>query len=65
MPQEIRNEEEFFQVAERARLCRVKRLKDGTVKLKLRTAKCLYTFKVNEVESEEILKKLKCPVEEV
>jgi hypothetical protein len=52
-------------VAERARLCRVKRLKDGTVKLKLRTAKCLYTFKVDEVESEEILKKLKCPVEEV
>ncbi len=65
MPREIHSEEEFLQVAERARVCRVKKLKDGTVKLKLRTPGYLYTFKVKEEESEEILKKIKCPVEEV
>jgi large subunit ribosomal protein L38e len=65
MPKEIRSEEEFFQVAGRAMLCRVKRLKDGTVKLKLRTPRYLYTFKVDSGKAEELLKKLKLSVEEI
>ena len=65
MPREIKSEEEFFKVAERALVCRVKRLKDGNVKLKLRTPKYLYTLKVESGKAEEILKKLKLPVEEI
>jgi len=65
MPREIFSEEEFLQIAERAMVCRVKRLKDGTVKLKLRTPRYLYTLKTDERKAEELLKQVKCPVEEV
>ncbi|RLI26043.1 MAG: 50S ribosomal protein L38e [Candidatus Hecatellales archaeon] len=65
MPKEVFSEEEFFRLAERAEACRVKRLKNGLVKLKLRTRRYLYTFKVESGRAEEILRKLKCPVEEV
>jgi len=65
MPKEIFSEEEFLEIAERAKVCRVKRLKDGVVKLKLRTARYLYTFKTDGGKAEELLKKLTCPIEEV
>ncbi len=65
MPKEIKSEEEFFRIAERAKLCRVKRLKDGVVKLKLRTSKYLYTLKVDSSKADEILRKLKIPIEEI
>lgn len=64
MPQEIFDSEVFIQVAERADYCSIKRLK-RTVKLKLRTPKCLYTLKVSPAEAEEIIKKLSCEIREV
>jgi len=46
MPKEIFTEEEFLKYSEHAIHCRVKRIKD-IVKLKLRTRRCLYTFKTD------------------
>ena len=48
MPREIKTEEEFLEIVERASECRVKRLRDS-VKLKLRTPGYLYTFKTDQV----------------
>jgi hypothetical protein len=42
----------------------VKRLKD-VVKLKLRTARKLYTLKVEPMKAEEIIKKLQCEIREI
>ena len=64
MPSEIKNEEEFVRASERANECRVKRLKD-VVKLKLRTQKELYTFKVDPVKAAELIKQIKCEIVEV
>ena len=44
--------------------CAVKRLKD-VVKLKLRTARRLYTLKVEPVKAEELIKKLQCEIREI
>ena len=65
MPREVFSEEEFLRIAERAEACRVKKLKDGMVKLKLRTPHYLYTFKTESRKAEELVKKLKCSVEEI
>lgn len=59
MPQEINNPEKFLEIAERAKECRIKRLKD-TVKLKLKTNKQLYTIKLPTAEAETLLQKIKC-----
>lgn len=61
MPSEIADAEEFVRVSERASECRVKRLKD-IVKLKLRTQKNLYTFRVDPEKAAELLKQIKCEV---
>ena len=45
MPSEIHDAEKFVEISGRAEYCAVKRLKD-VVKLKIRTAKQLYTLKV-------------------
>lgn len=61
MPREIKTEEEFFTIVERASECRVKRLRDS-VKLKLRTPRYLYTFSTDPATAERLISGLKVPV---
>ena len=64
MPTEIFDLDKFVEISERAEYCAVKRLKD-VVKLKLRTARMLYTLKVEPSKAEEVIKKLRCEIREV
>ncbi len=64
MPKEIKDVDKFLELSNNAIECRVKRVKD-VVKLKLRTAKYLYTLKVEPDDAEELIKKIKCQVIEV
>lgn len=64
MPAEIFDQDRFIEISERAEYCAVKRLKD-VVKLKLRTARRLYTLKVEPVKAEELIKKLQCEIREI
>jgi len=64
MPEEIFDADKFVQFSERAEYCNIKRLK-RMVKLKLRTARKLYTLKVDPTKAEEIIKKLHCEIREV
>lgn len=64
MPAEISDVERFVALSAKARQCSVKRLKDK-VKLKLRTSNQLYTLKVEPLKADEIIKKLKCEIEEL
>jgi hypothetical protein len=57
MPCEIKDEKLFVEIAKtRATVCRIKKLKNDVVKLKLRTPKTLYTFVTNSAKAEELLK---------
>ena len=64
MPSEIFDAEKFVAMSANAKYCSVKRLKE-TVKLKLRTPSRLYTLKVEPLKAEEIIKKLKCEIQEL
>jgi ferritin-like protein len=64
MPSEIFDQDRFVEVSERAEYCAVKRLKD-VVKLKLRTARRLFTLRVEPVKAEELIKKLQCEIREI
>ncbi len=64
MPTEISDVDKFVSLSANAEYCSVKRLKE-TVKLKLRTPRKLYTLKVESLKADEIIKKLKCEIEEV
>ena len=64
MPSEMFDVEKFVAMSAKAEFCLVKRLED-TVKLKLRMPRMLYTLKVKPLEAEEIIKKLKCEIEEL
>jgi hypothetical protein len=64
MPAEIVDAEKFVNMSATAKYCQVKRLKSG-VKLKLRTPSQLYTLKVENVNAEETIKKLKCEIQEI
>jgi ferritin-like protein len=64
MPAEISDAEKFVALSAKAKYCSVKRLKD-VVKLKLRTSSQLYTLKVAPLDVDELIKKLKCKIEEV
>jgi ferritin-like protein len=64
MPSEMFDVEKFVEMSAKAKSCHVKRLKE-TVKLKLRTPSKLYTLKVEPLNAEEIIKKLKCKIEEL
>ena len=63
MPAEISDAEKFVALSAKAKYCSVKRLKD-VVKLKLRTSSQLYTLKVEPLNVDELIKKLKCKIEE-
>ena len=64
MPSEIFDVEKFVDMSANAKYCQVKRNKEN-VKLKLRTASKLYTLKVEPINSDEIIKKLKCEIQEL
>jgi len=64
LPREIFDEEKFVELSEYAIHCRVKRLKE-IVKLKLRTKKTLYTFKVDPQTAERILRNISCDIIEL
>jgi ferritin-like protein len=64
MPAEILDVEKFVAMSAKAKYCAVKRLKE-VVKLKLRTPSKLYTLKVEPLKAEEIIKKLKCEIQEL
>jgi hypothetical protein len=64
VPSEISDVEKFVAMSATAKYCSVKRLKE-TVKLKLRTPSQLYTLKVEPLKAEEIIKKLKCEIQEL
>ena len=64
MPSEILDVEKFVALSAKAKYCTVKRLKE-TVKLKLRTSSRLYTLKVEPLKADEVIKKLKCEIEEL
>ena len=64
MPTEVTDLEKFVALSAKAKSCNVKRLKD-VVKLKLRTPTQLYTLKVEPLKADELIKKLKCEIEEV
>ena len=58
MPKEIKSAEEFLEISKRASECRIKEIKDGKVKLKLRTAKNLYTLVVPKDQVDSITKQI-------
>lgn len=64
MPAEISSIDEFVAMSAKAERCSVKRVK-GTVKLKLRTSSRLYTLKIEPLRADEIIKKLKCEIQEL
>jgi ferritin-like protein len=64
MPSEIFDAEKFVAMSAHAKYCYVKRFKDA-VKLKLRTPSKLYTLKVEPLKADELIKKLKCKIEEL
>lgn len=64
MPTEVFDQDRFVEISERADYCAVKRLKD-VVKLKLRTARRLYTLKAEPLRAEELIKKLQCEIREI
>lgn len=64
MPREIFEEDKFVELSERAIHCRVKRKKD-VVKLKLRTKKTLYTYKVDPASAERLLSSISCDIIEI
>ncbi|TFF88661.1 MAG: hypothetical protein EU550_00860 [Promethearchaeota archaeon] len=64
MPSEIFSEEKFLELSNNAIHCRVKRKKD-IVKLKLRTKKELFTYKVDPATAERLLREIPCDVIEI
>jgi len=64
VPREVKSVDEFLRLAEKAEVCRVKRLGE-VVKLKLRGRRYLYTLALKASEAEAVLKKLKCEIVEL
>jgi len=64
MPTEVNDVEKVVALSAKAKGCNVKRLKD-VVKLKLRTPNQLYTLKIEPLKADELIKKLKCEIEEI
>jgi large subunit ribosomal protein L38e len=64
LPIEIYDVDEFIELSGKATECRIKRNKDD-VKLKLRTARRLYTLKLDPGEEGEVISRLGCPTVEI
>jgi hypothetical protein len=63
MPSEMTDVEKFVAMSAKAKHCQVKRNKEN-VKLKLRTPGQLFTLKIEPLRADEIIKKLKCEIQE-
>ena len=63
MPKQITDVDKFLEMSEDAEECRVKRGSDN-VKLKLRTARYLYTIVLEPQKAEEVLQQVKCQIVE-
>ena len=63
MPKQIYDVEKFLEMTEDAEECRVKRSSEN-VKLKLRTARYLYTIVLEPQKAEEVLQQVKCQIVE-
>ena len=63
MPKQIHDVEKFLEMTEDAEECRVKRSSDK-VKLKLRTARYLYTIILEPQKAEEVLQRVQCQIVE-
>ncbi|GAB4318894.1 MAG: hypothetical protein Kow0069_22150 [Promethearchaeota archaeon] len=64
MPKEIKTEDDFLRISRVAEQCRVKRVKD-TVKLKLRTARYLYTYKTDPDRAKALVEQVDCEIIEL
>jgi len=64
MPKEIHMEDELRKILEKASECRVVRRGDK-VKIKLRTAKVLYTYVAKRDEADRLLKDIKVSTIEI
>ena len=64
MPIEVYDADEFIELSGKATECRIKRNQDD-VKLKLRTARRLYTLKLEPGEEGEVISRLGCPTVEI
>ena len=64
MPAEISDVDAFVALSAKAEYCSVKKLAQ-IVKLKLRTPRKLFTLKVDPLKADEIIKKLKCEIQEL
>ena len=64
MPSEVFDVDKFVEMSANAKYCLVKRNKENII-LKLRTPSKLYTLKVDLINSDEIIKKLKCEIKEI
>ena len=64
MPIEIFDIEKFVDLSEDATECRIKKNLDHT-KLKLRTAKHLFTIKLDPKDADELVSRLNCSTVEV
>ncbi len=56
MPKLLTSKEKFLEIARRGKEVRVKKA-DDSVKLKIRTSKCLYTMILPEKEAEDLAKR--------
>ncbi|TFG31901.1 50S ribosomal protein L38e [Candidatus Thorarchaeota archaeon] len=63
MPKQITDVEKFLEMTEDAEECRVKRSSEN-VKLKLRTARYLYTIVLEPQKAEQVLQQVKCQIVE-
>ncbi|MBD3406007.1 MAG: 50S ribosomal protein L38e [Candidatus Lokiarchaeota archaeon] len=61
MPKQIYDVDKFLEMTEDAVECRVRRTSDQ-VKLKLRTARYLYTLVLEPQKAEEVLQQVKCQI---
>lgn len=61
MPSEMTDVESFVALSAKAKHCQVKKNKES-VKLKLRTASQLYTLKIEPLQADEIIKRIKCEI---
>jgi large subunit ribosomal protein L38e len=64
LPIEIYDVDEFVELSGKATECRIKRNPDD-VKLKLRTARRLYTLKLEPGEEDEVISRLGCRTVEI
>ncbi len=64
MPAEITDVDKFVAMSAKAKFCLVLKTKN-IVKLKLRTPTKMYTLKIEPIKADEVIKKLKCEIQEL